>query len=892
MNELTVRCPAVSLTVSFPESGVLRLLYVAPGQTARARSFAVLPASAPPPEVRLGECCGNRVACTSALTVEVNPADCRVKVTQADGTVLLEDPPGGGFFQASERDEGGHPVTVHGVVRATPPSETFYGFGERTGPLERRGTSMTFYNTDAYDPQLGGFRPDADALYVSIPFFLGVRGASAYGVFTDNTSRVTMDMARTEGERYRVAARAGVVDQYVLAGPTMDEVLRRYAALTGPVALPPKWALGYHQSRWGYSPASRVREIGAQLRSRRLPADGLWLDIQHMNGFRSWTWDPVTFADPAGLVRDLEAQGFKTVVIVDPGLKQDAAWEVYSQGLAGGHFLKDAKGALYVGKVWPGASTFPDFSAASTRAWWGALTERATSVGVRGVWLDMNEPSNFVGGTVPDSLRADGDGEPTTMALMHNVYALNEARATYEGLRAAVPSRRPFLLTRAGFAGTQRYAAVWTGDATSTWQSLAQTPAMLLNLGLSGMPFVGSDVGGFSGRCTPELFARWVQLGSISPFFRGHVTENVPDQEPWAFGTEVEDISREVISERYRLLPYLYSLFAAANATGAPILQPMVYAFPNEPALKGMSDQLMLGPWLLYAPVLSQGATSRRVILPAGRWFERSSNAVYQGPATVDVGVTLAALPTFVREGALLPSAPLALDVYPATEGESRFVLYEDDGESLEHLSGRFARTTYVLTGTAEGATLTGSAPEGSHPRPARRLTVRVVRVDHRPSRVALSGQALPEVKTLAALASGAPGWLFDDNDLSVRVAFEEPVGFTLELSYDRSLLAPAPPVRRAFRLKLPAGTPAGAITLASSANGWQHQPLEGARVGDAVEGSLLVPRGEWFLYKFTRGGWDTVEKWPGCAEATNRYAFGAAQVKEDEVFGWADRCP
>ncbi len=897
MSEYTVTCPAVSLTVSFVEAGVLKLRYVAPGQLPRQRSFAVLPRQGPAPEVRQGQRCGALVACSAELAVEVDEA-CRVRVTRADGTLVLEDGPEGGFFRGTENGRA-----VHGVQRATPPGEAFYGFGEHTGPLERRGRTMAFYNTDAYDAPSGGFRLDADPLYLSIPFFLGLREGLAYGVFTDNSSRLGMDMAQGAAQRYRVWAREGVLDQYVLAGPSMGEVLQRYARLTGAMALPPRWALGYHQSRWGYSPDARVKEIASELRRRQLPSDGLWLDIQHMRGFRSFTWDPATFPDPAGLLRDLAAQGFKTTVIVDPGLKQDPAWDVYAQGLADGHFLKDPSGAVYIGKVWPGEAAFPDFSAPRTRAWWGGLVSRAVSVGVRGIWTDMNEPSNFVDGTVPDALVGDGDGEKATFATLHNVYALHEAQATYEGMLAAAPDRRPFVLTRAGFAGSQRYAAAWTGDAVSSWQTLAQTPAMLMNLGLSGMPFVGSDVGGYSGGCTPELFARWIQLGSISPFFRGHVTENVKDQEPWAFGQEVEDLSREAISERYRLLPYLYSLFALAHQTGAPILRPLVYEFGADAAALRVDDQLLLGPWLLYAPVLQQGATRRKLYLPAGRWFERGSGAVYEGPATIEVGVTLAALPTFVREGAILPVAPLAqhtgaqprdvlgLDVYPGA-GPSAFTLYEDDGETPEHLAGRFARTRYALQATAGGATLTAAAPEGSYPRPARRLTVRVLRVDHEPTQVMLSGQLVAKRASAAELAAGAPGWHWDANALALRVAFDEPAGFTLELAYDRSLVALAPKVRRSFRVKLPPGTPAGEISIASNANGWQHQPL-GTRVGDVVEGTLEVPRGEWFLYKFTRGGWPSVEKWPGCVEATNRYAFGAAEpVKEDQVFQWADRCP
>jgi alpha-glucosidase len=903
---LVVPCAAlgVDLRVTAVDPQILRVRHVDPAEPARA-SFAVVDRPWPDPGARFGADATTARVCTDGLLLEIDRASCRLRATTAEGTVILEDASGGAYV----RDAA---TGARGVVRETPAGERFFGFGEKTGPLDKRGRAMTFWNTDAYVDASKGYPPGADPLYQSIPFFVGLRGAVAYGLFLDDTWRVTADMAKSDNGKYALTAAGGELDEYLIAGPAIASVVERYTALTGRIPMPPRWALGYQQSRWGYSEA-QLRAVATALRTTyRIPADGLWLDIQHMDGFRSWTWDASAFPDPGKLVSDLASQGFATTVIVDPGIKADPAWDVYQAAVSGGHLLTSG-GAPYVGEVWPGASVFPDFSAAKTRAWWGTLVKRDLDRGVRGVWVDMNEPSDFTkgnGGTVPSTLVADGDGATagaTTMAAMHNVYGLNEARATYEGMRAA-KAARPFVLTRAGYAGIQRYAAVWTGDAPSSWPTLRETLPMMLGMGLSGVPFVGSDVGGYSGEATPEMFARWFELGSISPFFRGHTMNTGAAQEPWAFGTEVTDISREADELRYALLPYWYSLFAEASRSGAPILRPLVYDFQADATAAAIDDQALLGPWIMAAPLLSQGASTRDVYFPAGRWFQWHSGAVIEGPKTVTLDTqTLASLPLWVREGAIVPreapalwtaqpkSTVLHLDVWPAATATT-FTRYEDDGASRDWESGVFARTVYTLVRTSTGARLTTAPRTGTYVPAARPLIVKVQRVDHLPTAVMANGVAVPNVGSLAAIdaaaAAGTSAWTWDERDLALVVTVPDRDGLDLDFAYDPSLVALAPPVSMELWVTVPTGTPTGApIDFASSANGWSHQPLgwDGARAHAVVS----VPRGEWFFYKYSRGGWSTVEKWPGCVEATNRYARGVAHpAKEDTVYGWADWCP
>lgn len=874
--------------------GVLRVLrsfdVIDTGPPRRAVSAPMTPA----PQVWYGASAEGYSVCTPELAATVR-AGCAVRVVDASGAVVLDG--------ASITRSGDSVVADF----ATPAGERFYGFGEHQGAFDRRGTTMVQWNTDAYDSSYGGYAPDTDPLYLSVPFFVGLRDGDAYGVLLDDSHRLALDMADSRSDTWTLRTRQEYVDQYVIAGPAIPEVLRRFAALTGRTPLPPRWSLGFHQSRWGYSPASAFAAVGAELRARDLPADGLWLDIQHLDGFRTFTWDPTTFPDPEGLLAGLESDGFKTIAISDPGIKRDAGWDVYDAGLAANAYLKKPNGEVFVGAVWPGDSVFPDFTLPAARAWWAAAVEKNARRGLRGVWLDVNEPTVFPesggGQSVDDDVLADGDGAPTTMAAVHNIYAVYEARATFDGLAAAHPGRRPFILSRAGFAGIQRYAAVWTGDAPSTWTSLQNTLPMLLNLGMSGIPFVGSDVGGYSGGATPELYARWMALGSVSPFFRAHVTSGVPGQEPWAFGQEVTDISRVHIKRRYALLPYLYTLFDEAARTGAPVLRPLVWHFQDDVTAQTLGDEAMLGPDLLVAPVVTEGATTREVYLPAGRWFELASGAAYDGPTTITASLRLQALPIYVRAGAILPTqepaqtadAPppgrLTLDVYP-TFGATRGMLYEDAGDG----AGPSRRAPFELVGDAGGASLAALTPSGDFVPPARTLVVRFHRVDHAPTAVTLDGAAVASAASVDTVLANGAGWAWDAADLTLVVAFEDHPGFALDARYDPAITLPGPDVAVPLSLKLPDGTPGDVVVhVASDVDGWAFHALQRTSETHA-SGTLLVPRGQWFDYKYSWGDWCTVEKWPGCAETANRYAFGAAHpAKQDEVFtwrAWCDPCP
>jgi alpha-glucosidase len=822
---------ADNVTVRAYAAGVIHLHY---GE-ATPPSWAVVAEPAGDPSARIADA----TLCTDTMTVTIT--DGRVRATLADGTVVVDDV---------------QPFGAGTLVRAAQPDRV-YGLGERTGGLDKRGRAWTFWNTDAYDPALGGWKPDQDPLYMSIPLEVHLAGATGFGIFTDVTRRMVIDL-RGAHDRVEASGARGI-DQYLFAGPRLADVVDRYPQLTGRPAAPPRWALGFHQSRWGYANAAEVEGIAATFRALDLPADTLWLDIQHMRGFRSFTFDPQAFPDPAGMIARLRAQGFRVIAIEDPGIKIDPGWDVYDSGAP--HFLRDGDGAIYAGNAWPGPSAFPDFSSAAARTWWGGHIDRVLDHGVAGIWLDVNEPTTFPegggGNTVPDDIAVDGDGAPTTMAALHNAYALFQARATFEAIAAR--GEQPFVLSRAGYAGIQRYAATWTGDTPSTWDGLAQTLPMLLGLGLSGMPFAGSDIGGYSGHASPELYARWFALGAISPFARAHVTNGVPGQEPWRFGTEVTRAARTWLKERYRLLPYLASLADEAAQTGAPLLRPLVWEFQSDPAVATLGDQAMLGPWLLAAPAVKQGATTRSIYLPAGRWYEHASDAIVDGPATIEVPLRIAALPLYVREGAIVPSTAasggLQIDVYPGPQ-PSRFVVV-DDG----------VRTTIELTPRVGGADVAITPP--------RALLLRVHRVDGSVASVTADGAA-------AAYA----------HDTNARTLDVMTSAAAIALHYDRAITEPRPAVTVTFEVHVPAGTPGHLpIHVASSATSWTHQPLTWVAPGVA-RGTLVVPRGEWIDYKITRGAWDSVEKLGDCGEAPNRTRIASAATIVDTVERWRDACP
>ncbi|MCC6676214.1 MAG: DUF5110 domain-containing protein [Phycisphaerales bacterium] len=583
------------------------------------------------------------------------------------------------------------------------PGTTLYGTGEVAGPLIRNGRRTTCWTTDSFD-----YTDQTRSLYQSHPWVLAVRGdGSAFGVMAETTWRCEIDLRR--GIAFRTdGPPPGVI---IIDRGSPAEVVSTLAELTGNMPMPPRWALGYHQCRWSYEPDLRVRELAAEFRSRAIPCDCLWLDIDYMRGFRCFTFDPGRFPDPAALNAELHRAGFKTVWMIDPGIKAEPGYGVYDEGRSGKgggattHFVRRADGAEYNGEVWPGACAFPDFTRAATRAWWAGLYSDFLATGIDGVWNDMNEPAVFdqAGKAMPSDCEHDADAElggPGPHARYRNIYGMQMVRATREGMEAARPQQRPFVLTRSNFLGGHRYAATWTGDNRSDWQHLRWSIPMALNLGLSGQPFGGPDIGGFVGEASPELFGRWMGIGSLLPFARAHSIKDSEDHEPWCFGEECERICRAALTRRYRLIPYFYTLFYTAHMTGTPVVRPVFFADPTDPGLRAVDDAFLLGSDILVSARVEPGAATgvSCSLLKGWRRFEIPGLPEHDS----------AQLPTLqARPGSIIPLGPalqysdekpvdpLTLLVCRDSMGQAEGTLYEDAGDGYGYKQGDYRLAKY-----------------------------------------------------------------------------------------------------------------------------------------------------------------------------------------------------
>lgn len=669
----------------------------------------------------------------------------------ATGGWRLHDRHGLELFSALPRRTGYHRAAPEMALQLAP-REVLLGLGETTGPLNKRGLIRELWNIDmlAHSPTMhAGLR----SLYVSVPFLISLREGRAAALFWDNPARQTWDLGCTHQNELRLSADSGAIDLYLFLGPTLPGILARYTELTGHAPMLPRWALGYQQSRHSYGSLGELQQVAREFRRRRIPCDVLYLDIGHTDGYRVFSFNR-RFPQPHRWLARLRSQGFKVVTIVDPGVKDDPRFGVWQRGHKEGTFIQRPSGEDVVARVWPGPCRFPDFLSAQVREWWGREQARAQALGVAGFWNDMNEPAVFdlPGKTLPGDCHHATDHGPRTHAQVHNVYGSAMAQASFDGARHHAPAERPFIISRAGYAGLQRHAVVWTGDNSSTWEHLADSIPMLLNLGLSGVPFCGADVGGFLDHANGELLARWTQLAAFTPFFRNHSNEGTHRQEPWAFGPEIEGICRAYITLRYQLRPYLYGLMAEAVAHGTPVMRPMAWHYQNDPEAVACGDQFLLGASFLVAPILRPGSNARSVYLPVGNWFDFWTGEFHTGRQHVIAHAPLATLPLYVRAGAVIPMTPptpsvpekneavITLQIWPGGAGEWDY--YEDDGRTLDASPACSRRQRIHFLPQARGATLRWEAPRGAFPSHVKQWQVCLLRAP-RAYRVLVAGQEL-----------------------------------------------------------------------------------------------------------------------------------------------------
>eukprot|EP00033_Pygsuia_biforma_P001531 GCRY01001726.1.p1 GENE.GCRY01001726.1~~GCRY01001726.1.p1 ORF type:complete len:887 (+),score=268.23 GCRY01001726.1:142-2802(+) len=627
-------------------------------------------------------------------------------------------------------DSKPHGPSSQGFDVTFPLASHLYGIPEHTTKHALESTEgkepYRMYNLDVFEYELDS----TAALYGGVPLMLAHGVTHTTGLFWNNAAEMMIDISpsgEANGRQTHWFAESGVVDLYIFVGPKPKDILNMYTKLTGRPQLPPLFAIAYHQCRWNYRDEEDVREVDSNFDRFNIPYDVLWLDIEHTDGKRYLTWNKDLFPNPDQMQHDLAAKGRKMVTIADPHIRKDDNYFVYKNAKSQDLFVKNKDGNVYEGHCWPGTSSYLDFTSPAVREFWAdnlSLEKYGGSTDTLFIWNDMNEPSVFSGPetTMPKDNLHYGGAEHRDV---HNIYGIYQHQATANGLvkRSRGQQERPFVLSRAFFAGSQRHGAIWTGDNKAEWAHLRISVPMLLSMGVAGLPFVGADVGGFFGNPDGELLARWYQAGAYQPFFRAHAHLDSKRREPWLFAEEYVDVIREAVRDRYAVLPYLYTVFYLAHTTGEPVMRPLWYTFPEKAELFDEEDTYMLGPALLVKPVTAPGQQSTILTLPGEQpWYDfKSLQSV--GKGSLSVPTPQGFIPVFQRGGSVVPTQQrprrdsaamrhdpytlkIALDSRATATGE----LYLDDFHSFAHTQGRSLLVQYALEGGVLRSTVTGDA--------------------------------------------------------------------------------------------------------------------------------------------------------------------------------------
>lgn len=701
---LYFHCSKTVLEVKLVSDKIVRFRFAPYGNFQRDFSYSTAPAyGMANVEATVEETESEMIISTAFIHCFISKEKLTIRIEDKEGLILSEDEKG--YHWEDHKAFGGEIVFN---TRKVQPGEHFYGLGDKSTDIDLRGKRLENWGKDTY-----AYTKETDPLYKNIPFFLGLHHKTCYGIFFDNSFRSYFDFGFERPNAASFWAEGGEMNYYFIYGPSMMDVVKQYTVMTGVPELPPLWALGYHQCRWSYYPEEKVREITSTFRKKKIPCDAFYLDIDYMEGFRCFTWSKEHFPNPAQMISDLSADGFKTVVIIDPGIKIDPQYSVYKEALEKGYFCKRMDGPLMKGSVWPGECNFPDFTHPDVRTWWAGLFKDLVATGVKGVWNDMNEPAVFEIETFPNDVRHDYDGDPCSHRKAHNVYGMQMAKATYEGVKQFRAPHRPFVITRSAYAGIQKVSSVWTGDNTASWEHLVIANNQCQRLSISGVSFCGSDIGGFIGNPTGELYVRWIQLGIFHTFCRTHSSGDHGDQEPWSFGTENELLVKKFIEMRYQLLPYLYTTFYEYVRSGAPMLRPLVLLDQQDVENYARQDEFGVGDNLLVCPILNEKMDGRWVYLPAGNWYYWWNDAFAEGKQEVWAEAALDRVPLFVRAGTVLPWAPIqqyvgekviddmTLHIYYGVEKlESN--LYEDAGDGYQYTDGDYMYKRFYTEGNTK----------------------------------------------------------------------------------------------------------------------------------------------------------------------------------------------
>ncbi len=749
--------------VTFVRDGIVRVRLAPNGTFPADNSWAIVEPPQPP-TVFLHDSATDVTVSAGNVVATIHKSSLLIDFSDAHGNTMLADEPSFPMSWNGERIK---------VWKKMPLLENYYGLGDKPGPLNRRNRSFTMWNTDFF-----GWQESDQPLYKTIPFFLGLNEGKAYGIFFDNPYRSNFNFGLESPDFYSFGAEGGELNYYYFAGPDPRRVVQAYVDLTGHTELPPYWTLGFQQSRYSYYPEARVREIARTFREKKIPADAIYLDIDYQKGYAPFTINREYFPAFEQMVKDLSAEGFHTVLITDLHIKYDPnnGYAPFDSGSKDDVFVKKADGTLYVGPVWPGPSVFPDFTLSRARDWWGRQYTDFVKMGISGFWNDMNEPAvfSFPTKTMPlDNRHRLDDGTSLDHRAVHNVFGMQNVRATYDGLRKLRPNERPFILTRAAYSGTQRYAATWTGDNSSTWNHLKMSAPLMLNLGISGYPLVGSDIGGFAGSPPMDLLTRWIEVGAFNPIYRDHTSMGTNDQEPWVGGPEQEAIRRRYIELRYRLLPYTYTSLEEATRTGLPLMRPLFLDYPQVSLFYEDDRDFLFGPDFLVEPVVTEMLDPLLVKFPPGAWYDFWTAKRYTETDKISSLPNLDELPLYIRAGAIIPmqnviqytgetpAGPLELRVYPGDNCHGS--LYQDDGHSYDYQKGEFLRVAYSCNVSTFGVSVTSHIEKNSYPAWWKTAALNIYGLSVRPREVRIADKIVT-------------GWTYDESTHAVALTIPDAV--------------------------------------------------------------------------------------------------------------------
>jgi len=740
--------------VTFYRPDVVRVDWTRPGATPDT-SYGVVarPASTRPAVTDADSALYVR---STAMTVVVQKTPLRLRMAGADGRTLLAEADSNAVFRGDAR-------TVRFRID---PGNHFYGTGERS-QFGLHGAAFDVYNTAIFN-----YSEAALTMKLNVPF---VSTTGGYGLFVDTHHPGRFDVGAADSTQMAYTAQGGTMTYYVLGGASIPDQIEQYTALTGRQPMPPKWSLGYIQSKYGYRTEAAARGVVDTLRAKGFPVDALVLDLYWFEHMGDLAWDREAYPEPFAMMRDLKARGVQTVAISEPYIVEPS--RLFQPSIDRRFVGRDSTGAPYRYDDWWSCgdcdAVLFDMTDPAARDWWWEQHPPFMGETMAGLWTDLGEPEKHP----PEMQHHLGPARD-----VHNLYNFLWAQTLYRGWHDVRPNQRLFNLTRSGFTGIQRYGVtMWSGDVARTWSGFQAQPTLLLNAGLSGIGLYGSDLGGFStGTTTPELYARWLQHGALTPTMRPHGYDGQQPTEPWRYGTQVERIVRDATRLRYRLMPYLYTLAWENHRTGLPLARPLFFADPTDARLHGYTDAYLLGASLLVAPVLEEGARTKDVVLPAGTWVEWDTGTAYAGGQTVTLDAPLDRIPMLVETGSIIPMRPvashtgaqpadtLALRVYPDADAPASFALHEDDGLTLDYQDGAYATTSIRQRWQARGdgtqdLVLSVGAAVGTYEgQPAARTVQAAIhRLDGPPAQVTIGGMSVPERSSRAAVEAQG-GWVYD----------------------------------------------------------------------------------------------------------------------------------